>query len=145
MKKTMIALVLLLLFTAPQAFAVDEHHPADGAPANAQAQEPAQAQTDGKTIQEADASIQRMEELRKKMLEAKTPAERRKLRQEHMAEMRQGMQAMMGMGMEMGMGQKGMGPMMMERCMGMMEKRMEMMQEMMQGMMDHQEMTMQGK
>lgn len=150
MKKIMIVSTLLLLLGASPAFAVDAHHPATD-PAQAQAPAAGMAPQDqvatDKLMQEMDARIQLMQEMRQKMMEAMPPAERQKLRQEHLAEMRQGMKSMMGMGMMGGQGgmMGGQGGMMMGQQVMMMGKKMQMMQEMMQGLLDQQEMTIKGK
>lgn len=118
--------------------------PATGAPA---ATAPAASAGDKRV----EDQMQRMRELHEKMMAAKTPAERQKLRAEGMKLMQDGMAMMkdmqgggMGMGMmgKGGMAQGGQSGMMdMSKCMEMhdaMGKRMDMMEMMMQTMMDQQ-------
>jgi hypothetical protein len=66
------------------------------------------------------------------------PAERRKLMQEHMQSMREGMGMMKGMGGGMGAGMMGGDP---KQRQDMMERRMDMMHMMMEQMMQHQQMS----
>lgn len=90
--------------------------------------------------QNMDKQMQSMQEIRNKLLAARTPEERSRLMTEQMKLMQGGMEMMGGMGMG---GMRGMGPMGaasapmdMNTRQQMMEKRMEMMQTMMQMMMD---------
>ena len=91
-----------------------------------------------------DAQMKTMRDMHEKMMNAKTPEERNKLRAEHMKAMQDGMDMMGGMspggmggmgGMKGMMGMQGMAGDMGARQQ-MMEKRMEMMQMMMKMMMD---------
>lgn len=79
-----------------------------------------------------------MREMRDKMMNAKTPAERQALMADHMKTMQDGMEMMKGMA---GMGAMGEGkgmPAEMAKCHQMMEGRIEMMQMMMEMMMQRQ-------
>ncbi|WP_114968569.1 hypothetical protein [Rhodoferax ferrireducens] len=88
-----------------------------------------------------DAQMKTMRDMHEKMMNAKTPEERSKLRAEHMKAMHDGMDMMGGMspggmgGMKGMMGMQGMAGDMGARQQ-MMEKRMDMMQMMMKMMMD---------
>jgi hypothetical protein len=82
--------------------------------------------------QNMDKQMQSMQEIRSKLLAARTPEERSKLMAEQMKLMQGGMDMMGGMG-PMGAASA---PMDMSTRQQMMEKRMEMMQSMMQMMMD---------
>ncbi|MBA4397983.1 MAG: hypothetical protein C0394_11470 [Syntrophus sp. (in: bacteria)] len=106
----------------------------------------------GKHAQMMDAHMKKMKTQMEKIRAAVNPAERRKLMQEQMAGMRDGMKMMkeapgcrmMAGGMKGGESGKmemkpmGMGPMMM--CHQMMEKKMEMMQVMMEGLIEASQM-----
>lgn len=94
-----------------------------------------------------DAHMKKMRAQMDRIMATTDPAERRRLMQEHMVSMRQGMKMMKGMtgcpmmagGMKSGepgkmeMKPMGMGSMM---CHQMMEKKMEMMQDMMEGLIE---------
>jgi hypothetical protein len=102
----------------------------------------------GRNVQMMDGHMEKMKAQMEKIRATANPAERRKLMQEHMADMQEGMKMMQGIpgckmmavGMKHGdtgkmdMEQMGMGRMMM--CHQMMEKKMEMMQEIMEGLIE---------
>lgn len=124
MKKMILAasLLAMLSITTP-VLAVEAHHPENQGTA-------VEAQPDTSKM---DASVQQMQELRKKIETEKTPAARKELMQQHMRMMKDGMNMMTMMGGKGGMmmEQKDMGSMPMADRMGMMEKKMEMMSKMM--------------
>jgi len=110
---------------------------------------------DDKQMAQMQERMKEMQSQMERIHKTKDPNERRKLMQEHMESMNQGMKMMRGMGggMTMGMmgGQSGgMGPGMMrddgkpamdpKQRQDMMEKRMDMMHMMMEQMMQHQQM-----
>jgi hypothetical protein len=116
-----------------------QHHPAGAATAQATSTPAPGAMPAGGGMMDMmpgmEQHVKAMQDMRAKMLAAKTPAERQALMAEQMKLMQQGMGMMQGMqDMGAGMG-SGTGADMGAR-MQMMEKRMDMMQSMMQGMMD---------
>lgn len=122
-KMVQTAFMLLVLVATLPACAVDEHHPEKQV-----APEKAQLTTD-----KMDASVQQLQEMRKKIeSEKKTPA-RKELLQQHMGMMKDGMNMMTMMGGQGGMmmEQKETGSMPMADRMGMMEKKMAIMEKMM--------------
>jgi hypothetical protein len=123
--KTMIlaASLLAMVFITTPLLAVDEHHPEKQGP-------PVEVQKD---LDKADASLQQMQEMRKKIETEKTPTARKELLQQHMGMMKDGMNMMTMMGGQGGMmmEQKGTDSMPMADRMGMMEKKMAMMEKMM--------------
>ena len=169
MKKLLISsVVVVMCMGAPVVYADDTHHPEQGSA-------PASKSTSGKSdvIWErhdpegsagdsgaADAQMAKAQERMKqaqalmgKLRDTKDPAERKKLMQQHTQAMRDTMDMMRGMKMDMMGGGQGMG--MMNQGKGkdqtggmmnmhqMMEERMDMMQMMMEQMFERQEMLMQ--
>lgn len=152
MKKLLISSVVALSVAAMPLYAVDEHHP-EKAQQAASVPKPAATEKSAGSEPAADPQIGQMQETGRKLQElmgkirqTSDPVERRKLLQEHMRTMQEGMKQMRGMGggMMMGMGSGGkQGGMMMCDMMkahGMMEMRMEMMETMMEHMMQREEM-----
>lgn len=161
---TILAAVASMSVAAMPLYAVDEHHPEKAQQATSV---PKPAATEKSAEPAADPQIGQMQETRRKLQElmgkirqTSDPVERRKLLQEHMRTMQEGMKQMRGMGggmmmgmgsggkqggmmMGMGSGDKPGGGMMMGDMMkahGMMERRMEMMETMMEHMMQREEM-----
>ena len=148
-KTTILATLTSLSVAAMPLYADDAHHPE-----KAQQAAPAAMAKAAKPVV-APQAMQMQETMRKlqnqmgNIRQTNDPAERRKLMQEHMRTMQEGMKQMRGMGgMMMGMGQQG-GMMMdggMMQMQGMMQMhdmmgtRMEMMEMMMEQMMQHEEM-----
>jgi hypothetical protein len=137
MKKMILAASLLAMLTiTTPVLAVEAHHPENQGTQ-------VDAQTDTSKM---DASVQQMQEMRKKIETEKKPAARKDLMHQHMRMMKDGMNMMTMMGGKGGM----MGGMMggaasgspTDDRMGMLEKKMMMMQEMLNGMMMQQEMMM---
>ena len=137
---------------SPPATAQDSHA-GHGTAAAADAVQPnAHDHASGKHAQMMDAHMEKMKAQMEKIRATVNPAERRKLMQEQMDGMRDGMKMMkeapgcrmMSGGMKGGepgkmeMKPMGMGPMM--RCHQMMEKKMEMMQVMMEGLIEASQM-----
>lgn len=167
MKKLLMGSVVAALLTgAPVVYADDAHHHGQGgAPAAKPAvSDKSMSHTEGSSA--ADAQMVKAQERMKqaqalmvKLREAKNPAERQKLMQEHTEAMHDTIGMMRGMKMDMGscqgMGMMGEGKGMMGQGKGqmqtcgmmpmhrMMEGRMEMMQMMMEQMLDRQEMLIQ--
>jgi len=117
-----------------------QHHPDAPAVQQSSANNGAAATRPGKDAQMAtmDSKMKAMAEMHEKMMNAKTPEEKKALMAEHMKTMQDGM-ATMGMMGGTGMaGMQGKKPMPrnMKERQQMMEKRMEMMESMMQMMMD---------
>lgn len=146
-------LAVLLPLPALAATAAEHDHNHGQPPGAATGAPPAAAPTASAPAADkrVEDQMQRMRELHEKMMAAKTPAERQKLRAEGMKLMQDGMammKDMQGGGMGMGMMDKGgmaqddqTGKMDMHKCMdmhGSMEKRMDMMETMMQTMLDQQ-------
>jgi hypothetical protein len=141
-----LALALLLALAGDNVLAQDTkaedhtaHHPADTATAAKTASTPAQAQpaaTDKgsmEKMEQMDAKMKAMKEMREKLMMSKTPDERMALMPAHMKIMQESM-AMMDQMRAGSMADKGgMGMMAKHK---MMEKRMDMMESMMQMMMD---------
>lgn len=134
MHRSSTLVVALLLCATPTAFAQTSaaehaaHHPASAPAPSKSASAPAAAA--GMAMM--DTHMQRMREMRDKMMAARSPEERRTLMAEHMRLMREGM-SMMG-GMSAKTAPKGQADMASRHAQ--MEKRMEMMQSMMEMMMD---------
>lgn len=153
---TVSGVLAALSLTFSPAFADDAHHPeksggaAAGNPAAPAPAKPAAADEANKQLTRAQALMQRIEQTR-------DPAEQKRLMQEHLQAMREGMGMMRGMGAMGGMGGGGAGMMMGQGPAGggkgmsgdkaggmmgcdmmaghaMMEKRMDMMQQMMEQM-----------
>lgn len=134
MKKTVSAALLsLILATTIPAYSAQEHHPADP---NAPAASTAPATTDKADAGKMEMKMKNMQEMKEKMMAAKTPEEMKHLMHQHMEEMKGEMKMMQEMG------GKDMGKMSPEKKMAMMEKKMGMMMEMMNNMMAQQEMMM---
>jgi hypothetical protein len=128
------------------------HNAAKPSPAADAIQPNAHDHASGKHAQMMDAHMKKMKAQMEKIRATASPTERRKLMQEQMASMRDGMKMMketpgcqmMAGGMKGGepgkmeMKPMGMGPMMM--CHQMMEKKMEMMQVMMEGLIEASQM-----
>ncbi len=133
-------LAVALMCVTPIAFAQNSaaehaaHHPASAPPASVTASAPAA----GNNMAKMDSHMQRMREMRDKMMAARSPDERRTMMAEHMRLMREGM-SMMG-GMTTKSAPKA--PADMASRHAQMEKRNEMMQTMMEMMMDR--MAVQG-
>ncbi|MCK9201766.1 MAG: hypothetical protein M0P59_05340 [Gallionella sp.] len=173
MKKLLISSVVAVLCGgAPAVYAVDEHHPEQGGtPAAKSAPEktvqPGQPAAPDKAMSgpggitdaqmvKAQERMRQAQALMSKLREAKDPAERKRLMQEHAQALRDTMGMMrgktmmgmvgsgQGMGMGMGMMGQGKGPQAQAGDMmpmyQMMEGRMEMMQMMMEQMMQREEM-----
>ena len=168
MKKLLISSVVAVLCSgAPAVYAVDEHHPEQGGtPASrsapgkeaplSQPAAPGKAMsgTAGEQMVKAQERMKQAQALMSKLREAKDPAERKRLMQEHAQALRDTMGMMRGMkmmgmmgsgqGMGMGMMGQGKGPQAQAGDMmpmhQMMEERMEIMQMMMEQMMQREEM-----
>jgi len=172
------ALVMTLALTTPLLNAADAddhaaHHP-ENAPAASAPKAPSKPTNAAKATNEQsmkmDAQMKTMREMHDKMMNAKTPEERKALMADHMKVMKDGMSMMSGMsaGGMMGGGMAGGGmagggmagggmaggsakgnkpasPQAMQQQMDMMQKKMDMMQTMMQMMMDRTEMQMPAK
>lgn len=164
-KITILAAVASLSVSAMPLYAADEHHPekaqqATPAPKSVATAKPAGAKPAADPqIGQAQETKRKLQELMGKIRQTSDPGERRKLMQEHMRTMQEGMKQMRGMdgGMMMGMGSSGKqggmmgmgrgdkpgGGMMMGDMMkahDMMGMRMEMMETMMEHMMQREEM-----
>src|SRR3989338_6279064 len=114
MKKLLISSVVAVLCTcAPAVYADDAHHPEQGGtPAVTSA--PDQAMRGGVADEQMAKAQERMKQaqaLMARLREAKDPAERQRLMQEHMQAMRDTMDMMRGMKMGMMGGGQGMGMM----------------------------------
>jgi len=123
--KTMIltAFVLSMLVMAMPVLAVEEHHPeSQSAPAEARM-----------NTEKMDASVRKMQEMRKKIETENNPAARKELMHQHLRMMKDGMNMMTMMEGQGGMmmEQKDTGSMPMADRMAMMEKKMSMMEKMM--------------
>lgn len=170
MKKLLMGSVVAaaLLTGAPVVYADDaHHHEQGGAPAakpavsdKSMSHEEGSSTADAQMVK-AQERMKQAQALMVKLREAKNPAERQKLMQEHLQAMHDTIGMMRGMKMDMGSGQ-GMGMMGSGQGMGMMgqgkghtqtcgmmpmhrmmEGRMEMMQMMMEQMLEQQEMLIQ--
>lgn len=132
------AITFCLVGSAQEPVDHSAHHPAASAPADGQAP--------GEAAARMDEHIKRMREMHEKMMQARTPEERRALLSEHLKLMQEGVTMMGGMrscGMMGHGGKSGKGPMAGDRAghHDMMEKCMEMMQSMMQMMVDRMSAT----
>lgn len=154
MNKVTLSLLLTAMLALPIAQAADEedhsaHHP--GAE-DAQAASTPDNMSGEKKMEKMQEQMKNMHEQMEKIQAATDPQERKRLMEEHMQSMRDGMKTMRGMGGGM-MGKKKDGPMMEDggkekdgKPMGMMmmkrhkmmEDRMEMMEMMMEQMMEHE-------
>lgn len=169
MKKLLIGSVIAVLcMGASVVYADDTHHPEQGSapatpgktvlPKQPAAPEKSRGSTGGSSVTgaqigKAQERMKQAQVLMAKILEAKDPAERRKLMQEHtqamrdtMGMMREMKMDMMGSGMDMAMMSKDHGPAKSGGMMDMhqmMEERMGMMQMMMEQMLERQEVLMQ--
>lgn len=163
---TILAAVASLSVAAMPLYAVDEHHPekaqqATSVPKPAVTVKPTGSEPAADPqIGQAQETKRKLQELMGKIRQTSDPGERRKLMQEHMRTMQEGMKQMRGMGggmmmgmgsggkqggmmMGMGRGDKPGGGMMMGDMMkahDMMGMRMEMMETMMEHMMQREEM-----
>lgn len=166
MKKLLISsMVAVLCMGASVVYADDAHHPAqDGASApksatgkSAPPKKPAvpdkSISSAGNGMDKAQESMKQAQALMAKLREAKDPAERKKLMQQHTQAMRDTMGMMAEMKIGMMNGSQGMGMGMMSKGKAktgdmmnnhqMMGERMEMMQMMMEQIIERQEMLMQ--
>ena len=157
MKKLLISnMVAGLMMSASVAYADDAHHPDQGGTPAVKSASDKAVSSDVADAQMAKAQerMKQAQALMARLREAKDPAERQRLMQEHMQAMRDTMDMMRGM--KMGMMGGGQGSMMgggqgkgpaktggMMPMHQMMEDRMEMMQMMMEQMFERQEMLMQ--
>lgn len=138
-KITILAAVASLSVAAMPLYAVDEHHPekvqqTTSVPKPAATAKPAGSEPAADPqIGQAQETKRKLQELMGKIRQASDPVERRKLLQEHMRTMQEGMKQMRGMGGGMMMGD-------MMKAHDMMERRMEMMETMMEHMMQREEM-----
>ena len=126
MKKLILAASLLAILSITTPILADEaHHPENQGTQ-------VEAQTDTSKL---DASVQQMQEMRKKIESEKNTSARKELMQQHLRLMKDGMNMMTMMGGQGGMmmKQKDTGSMPMADRMAMMEKKMEMMSKMGQG------------
>jgi hypothetical protein len=123
--KTMIltASFLSMLFITTPVLAVEAHHP------ESQSAPPVEAQMN---TEKMDASVQKMQEMRKKIETEKNPAARKELMHQHLRMMKDGMNMMSMMGGKSGMmTEQDTASMPMAERMAMMEKKMTMMEKMM--------------
>jgi hypothetical protein len=119
--KTMIltASFLSMLFITTPVLAVEAHHP------ESQSAPPVEAQMN---TEKMDASVQKMQEMRKKIETEKNPAARKELMHQHLRMMKDGMNMMSMMGGKSGMmTEQDTASMPMAERMAMMEKKMTMM------------------
>lgn len=152
------AVAMTLALATPLLYATDEkdheaHHP-ESTPATSATKAPSKPANTAKAptdqAMKMDAQMMDMCEMHEKMMNAKTPEERKALMADHMKVMKDGMSMMGGMsgsGMMDGpsKGSKPTSPQAMQQQMDMMQKKMGMMQTMMQMMMDRMEMQMPAK
>jgi len=152
---TLMILVAMTVPAAAQTAATPSGHESHGAqeaakssPAADATQSKAHDHASGKHVQMMDVQMKKMQAMMEKIKATADPEERRKLMQENMASMREGMKMMKDMpgcpmmagGMKSGetgkmeMKPMNMGPMM--GCHRMMEKKMEMMQLMVEGLIE---------
>jgi hypothetical protein len=158
-----VALAMTLALATPLLYAADAdehqaHHP-ENAPAASPPKAPSKPANTAKATNEQsmkmDAQMKTMRQMHDKMMNAKTPEERKALMADHMKAMKDGMSmmssmsggGMMGGGMAGGSakGNKPASPQAMQQQMDMMQKKTDMMQTMMQMMMDRMEMQMPAK
>lgn len=102
---TLTATVAVLMFSIPQLYAADEHHPdKPGVPAKA-----APGKEAGMPMAMMQENMMKMHDLMHRIHDTKNPKEREKLMQEHMQIMQESMKMMQGMmgGGMMGDGAKG--------------------------------------
>lgn len=138
-------LAAMLVLSGPAVLAADEvdhaaHHAGGGVPSITTPAVAAPGGADHESMKKMDAQMKAMEEMHNKMMNAKTPEQRKVLMADHMKTMQDGMKTMGGMG---GMGDMG-GMSKMKGEMAakmsshhhMMEKRMDMMEMMMRMTMD---------
>jgi hypothetical protein len=136
-------LTAMLVLGGPAVLAADEvdhaaHHAGVAVPSATPPTATTSEGTDNGTMIKMDAQMQAMEKMHNKMMNAKSPEERKAMMAEHMKAMQDGMKMMEGMSVKRDMG--GMSKMkealpasaathheMMERRMGMMEMMMRMM------------------
>jgi len=165
MNKTTMLMVATLSMVAMPLYAVDEHHPEKAQGAAALVAAPAAPQPEAvadQQIGQAQEIMRKLQDQMGKIRETRDPKERRKLMDEHMQTMQEGMKQLRGMsgmkkpggmtgmqggakpgGMMMGGGDGKPGGMMMGGMMKMhemMDMRMEMMETMMEQMMMREEM-----
>jgi hypothetical protein len=151
------ALAMTLAAAAPLLYAADAndhtaHHP-ENAPAASAPAAPSKPTNTAKAVNEQsmkmDAQMKTMREMHDKMMNAKTPEERKALMANHMKAMKDGMAMMSGMSGDMmggaAKGNKPTSPQAMQQQMNMMQKKMDMMQTMMPMMMDCMETQMPAK
>jgi hypothetical protein len=147
------ALAIALALAAPLMYAADAnehagHHP-ENAPAAPASKAPSTAANAVKPSDDQamkmDAQMKVMREMHDKMMQAKTPEERKAMMAEHMKTMKNGMSMMNGMSGAPAKGSKPASPQAMQRQIDMMQKKMDMMQTMMPMMMDCMEMQMAAK
>jgi hypothetical protein len=160
MKTTGLSMAIAAVLLIPPAYAVDEHHPdkaaiPEKAAPSAKTPRPApKSPVDEKSMAQMQDHMKKMQDIMARMQKTTDPAERKKLMDQHMKTMQEGMQMMNGMGGGMMQGMMGGGMMgqapkdgaALSGPMGrgapmspeMMERRMDMMQMMMEQMMEHQ-------
>lgn len=152
------ALAMTFALASPLLYAAaandhEAHHP-ENTPAATAPKTPSKPVTTPTTTNEQgtkmDAQTKTMREMHDKMMNAKTPEERKALMADHMKAMKDGMAMMSGMsggGMMGGpaKGNKLPSPQATQQQMDMMQNKMDMMQTMMQMMMDRMEMQMPAK
>ena len=142
------ALAIVLALASPLIYAADADEHAGHHPENApSASTPKASSTTGNALKPADdqamkmdAQMKTMREMHDKMMNAKTPEERKAMMAEHMKAMKSGMSMMNGMSDAPVKGNKPASPQAMQRQIDMMQKKMDMMQTMMPMMMDCMEM-----
>lgn len=98
---TLTATVAVLMFSIPQVYAVDEHHPdKPGAPAKAAPGKDTKAPTGkeaGMPMAMMQENMMKMHDLMHRIRDSQDPKERDKLMQEHMQIMQENMKMMQGM------------------------------------------------
>ena len=122
----LIIAVTASLSMADEVTSHDTHHP-DTAASKSATQKKSTV-----PMENLDAQIKTMRDMREKMLSAKTPGERNALMSEHLKTMQEGMSMMSGMMGSNARDTKPMSPQMMQKQMGMMQVMMQMMMDQME-------------
>lgn len=145
MKKLITITIFATMLTVPLAMADQQHHDGKGKKSQEMGMQEGMMAEGG--MMNHDAMQERMQAMRqtmKKIHDTQDPAERQRLMQEHMHQMRNAMGAMSGMGGRHDGMRQNMENMDGERCQQMMKMHSEMMQGMMEQMDAHMQMQ-QGK
>ena len=138
MKTTLIIAIAAATFlvAGSPSYADDAHHPesasttAKAPPKAAAKPAPKPAPKESKDqMARMDAQMKAMRDMHEKMVNAKTPADRQALKDEHMRTMREGMSMMNGMMGKQSAGKSSQSPEMMQKQMDMMQMMTEMMKD----------------